>query len=59
MKFTIDDEDAPDHKIAGLDVSEIAAMLAQASPEGDAYDILRDVLTTLGEQARERRSSTH
>ncbi len=59
MKFAIDDEDAPDGKIAGLDVSEIAARLAEMSPEGDAYDILRDVLTTLGEQARERRGHTH
>lgn len=59
MKFEPDDEENPAGKIAGLDVAEIAALLAEAKPEGDAYDILRDVLTTLSDQARDRRNSTH
>jgi hypothetical protein len=59
MKFWPEDEETPSGKLAGLDVAEIAALLPDVAPEGDAYDILRDVLTTLSEQSRERRGLIH
>ena len=59
MKFLRDDEESSSRKIAGIDVAEIAALLPEVTPEGDAYDVLRDVLSTLGEQVRERRGPTH
>ncbi|WP_161957285.1 hypothetical protein [Aestuariivirga litoralis] len=59
MTIMPDDEDAPADRIAGLDLAELAALMAQAKTEGDAYDVLREVLSTLTAQAREPDGTTH
>lgn len=59
MKSVHEDDDARTGKIAGIDIADIAALLARVSPEGDAYDVLRNVLTMLSGQAHEPRGTTH
>jgi len=59
VTFMPDDEDAPADRIAGLDLAELAALMARAKTEGDAYDVLREVLSTLTAQAREPDGTTH
>lgn len=53
------DEDDSSDTHTELDYSEIAALLAQVRGDGDAYDVLRDVLQMLNEHSRERRGPTH
>ena len=59
LTFISDDEETPAAKMAELDLAEIAALMERLKPEGDAYDVLRDVLSALTSQARESRGNTH
>ena len=59
MKFLRDDEDRQSGKIAGIDVAEIAELLSRVKPDGDAYDVLRNVLTTLGGRRRAPQGTNH
>lgn len=59
MAFLQDDDEDGRDTIVGIDVAQIAALLADRTPDSDAYDVLREVLTSLTEQSRDRRGTTH
>ena len=59
MTFVPEDEDGLVDRIVRLDFADIAALLPEVTPERDAYDILRDVLTSLGEHARDSGKIAH
>lgn len=59
MSFAKDDDEDGAGKIVGIDAAEIAALLAERTRDSDAYDVLREVLTSLSEHARDRRGTTH
>jgi hypothetical protein len=58
LKFLRDDDDRQSGKIAGLDVAEIAELLSRVTPDGDAYDVLRNALTMLTGRARQPQGTT-
>ncbi len=59
MKIVPADDELPSEKLVELDYAKLASQLAQASAEGDAYDVLRAVCLKLHEEARDRRGPPH
>jgi len=59
MIFAPSDDERPSEKRVDLDFAEIAFILARTNPEGNAYDVLRDVLAVLSDRSREKRRAAH
>lgn len=56
MPFAPSDED----QVQGeLDYARLAVLLAQADRDGDAYDVLRDILVQMAERDGETPETTH
>ena len=59
MSFAPSDDERPSERQVDLDFAEIATILARTNPDGDAYDVLRDVLAVLSDRSREKRRAPH
>ena len=59
MNFAPSDDERPSEKRVDLDFAEIASILARTNPEGDAYDVLRDVLAVLSDRSQDKRRAPH